>query len=736
MARRKCELGLWLACCLLGASGGVVPALLYAEIRAAADLTPEAVGKAIDAAKDGDIVQLPAGTAVWSKRGWHTGHSPKVKAITIQGAGIDKTIITVDKSKSGNTYFELEGVEGKPFRVTGITLDGSLHPDEASWGALMSISGTCKNFRIDHCKFKNFDVMLMINGGGDRDTYGLVDHCYFDGQLSHGGCLQPICYSGPGAPNYRKPLSLGTAQAMYFEDNEVNLRGAVATGDNPFIVAINAARVVIRHNKIVNAEIEIYGPGQRKHGCQTSEIYDNQFATVDGGRPGGFIFIAAGAAIVFNNTVTGATYDCRVIQLTNHRAFMEMPPWGKADGKNPLDGNQIPAGQVGAGYPCFGQVGWATNVDGVFKPSPCYAWNNTFNGAKALMAVGGNDPNQAAQIKEGRDFFNGKAPAEYYTSYVYPHPLQHGWEALMKCAAGFAGAKPKVHRGLPYAEPGSELQTLDVYAPAEGKNLPVVVWIHGGGWHRGDKSEMDKKPQAMVDKGFVFVSVNYRLFPAVTIKQIAGDVAKAIRWTRDHIREYGGDPSAIVVMGHSAGAQLAALVCIDDRYLKAEGIPLSAIKACVPVDGDSYDLPVQLKAVEEGPAASYTLHFGDPTKLKTLPTITILAKGKRAASIRIKFGDEALQRELSAVTHVAKGKNIPHFLVLHVADHPETTAQSQRLVKALGEAGVPATAYPAAGKNHTTINADLGLPDDGPTREILTFLGAVLNRQQSTGDSP
>jgi len=736
MARRKCELGLWLACCSLGASGGVVPAPLYAETRTAADLTPEAVGKAIDAAEDGDIVQLPAGTAVWSKRGWHTGHSPRVKAITIRGAGIDKTIITVDKSKSGNAYFELEGVEGKPFRVTGITLDGSLHPDEASWGALMSIGGTCKNFRIDHCKFKNSDVMLMIDGGGDRGTYGLVDHCCFDGRLSHGGCLQPICYSGPGAPNYRKPLTLGTAQAMYFEDNEVNLRGAVATGDNPFIVAINAARVVIRHNKIVNAEIEIYGPGQRKYGCQTSEIYDNQFATVDGGRPGGFIFIAAGAAIVFDNTVTGATYDCRVIQLTNHRAFMEMPPWGKADGKNPLDGNRIPAGQVGAGYPCFGQVGWATNVDGVFKPSPCYAWNNTFNGAKVLMAVGGNDPNQAAQIKEGRDFFNGKPPAEYYTPYVYPHPLQHGWEALMKCAAGFAGAKPKVHRGLPYAQPGSELQTLDVYAPAEGENLPVVVWIHGGGWHRGDKSEMDKKPQAMVDKGFVFVSVNYRLFPAVTIKQIAADVAKAIRWTREHIREYGGDPSAIVVMGHSAGAQLAALVCTDDRYLKAEGIPLSAIKACVPVDGDSYDLPMQLKAVEEGPAASYALAFGDPTKLKKLPTITILAKGKRAASIRIKFGDEALQKDLSAVTHVAKGKNIPPFLVLHVADHPETKAQSQRLVKALVEAGVPATAYPAAGKNHTTINADLGLPDDGPTREILTFLGDVLNRQQSAGGSP
>ena len=498
---------------------------------------------------------------------------------------------------------------------------------------------------------------------------------------------------------------------------------------------------MIRHNKIINTQLEIYRPGmsQGLYGSQSAEIYDNAFSAVglDNYRPQCFISIGAGVNIVFNNRVTGRTYNCRVIELRNERAWRDLPGFPKADGKIPSDGNQIPAGQLGAGYPCFGQVGWATNVDGIFKPSPCYAWNNTFNGTPLRMQVSrGADANEAATIKEGRDFFNEEPKPEYYKPFTYPHPLQHGWEALMKCAAGFAGAKPKVHRGLPYAELGSELQTLDVYAPAEGKNLPVVVWIHGGGWHRGDKSEMDKKPQAMVDKGFVFVSVNYRLFPAVTIKQIAADVAKAIRWTRDHIREYGGDPSAIVVMGHSAGAQLAALVCIDDRYLKAEGMPLSAIKACVPVDGDSYDLPMQLKAVEEGPVASYTLDFGDPAKLKKLSTITILAKGKRAASIRIKFGDEALQKDLSAVTHVAKGKNIPPFLVLHVADHPETKAQSQRLVKALVEAGIPATAYPAAGKNHTTINADLGLPDDGPTREILTFLGSVLNRQQSAGCSP
>ena len=131
-----------LALSLLVAVDGLLPKAVRAETRMAAALTPEAVGAAIDAANDGDTVLLPAGTAVWSKKSWNTGHSPMVKAITIQGAGIDQTIITVDKSKNGNTSFNLEGTEGKPFRVTGITLDGSLHPNEASWGALMmSVAG-------------------------------------------------------------------------------------------------------------------------------------------------------------------------------------------------------------------------------------------------------------------------------------------------------------------------------------------------------------------------------------------------------------------------------------------------------------------------------------------------------------------------------------------------------------------------------------------------------------------
>jgi arylformamidase len=103
-------------------------------------------------------------------------------------------------------------------------------------------------------------------------------------------------------------------------------------------------------------------------------------------------------------------------------------------------------------------------------------------------------------------------------------------------------------------------------------------------------------------------------------------------------------------------------------------------------------------------------------------------KDKRAESYRMTFGDDESQKDLSSITHVAKGKNIPPFLILHVADHPETKAQSQRLVKVLQDAGISAKAYPAEGKNHTTINNDMGLADDRPTREMFSFLSAVLKK--------
>src|SRR4051794_38135168 len=91
-----------------------------------------------------------------------------------------------------------------------------------------------------------------------------------------------------------------------------------------------------------------------------------------------------------------------------------------------------------------------------------------------------------------------------------------------------AGARARdVRRDVPYANPGHERQVLDVYSPPGAKGLPVVFWIHGGGWQAGDKKDVQVKPQAFTDRGFVFVSTNYRLLPNVDMGTLVRDVARA-----------------------------------------------------------------------------------------------------------------------------------------------------------------------------------------------------------------
>ncbi len=266
-----------------------------------------------------------------------------------------------------------------------------------------------------------------------------------------------------------------------------------------------------------------------------------------------------------------------------------------------------------------------------------------------------------------------------------------------------------VHRDIPYAEPAHERQVLDIYSPSDARDLPVVFWIHGGGWQTGDKSSVQNKPQAFVDKGFVFVSTNYRLLPGVDMGTIIGDTGKSIHWVHDHIAEYGGDPKRILVMGHSAGAQLAALICTDERYLKAEGLSFSILKGCVPVDGDTYDVPAIITTAE----TRRRVH-GQP---------------QAKYGHREKFGnDPAKHLDFSAVTHIARGKEIPPFLILYVDSHPDTTAQAERLGSVLAAAGIPAKLFGAKDSNHTRLNDDIGLPDNPATTALFEFVAEVLKR--------
>lgn len=155
------------------------------------------------------------------------------------------------------------------------------------------------------------------------------------------------------------------------------------------------------------------------------------------------------------------------------------------------------------------------------------------------------------------------------------------------------------------------------------------------------------------------------------------------------------------MLSRCSSAHLATLVCTDDRYLKAQGLPLSIIKGCVPVDTAAYDVPKQVESVGALRAKMYTSVFGI---------------------------DLASQKEVSPATHVSKGKNIPSFLLLHVADRPDSTAQSQAFAKRLQAAWVSATLVPAEGKTHGTINSDLGAPADKPTQAMWEFLQGALKQ--------
>lgn len=281
---------------------------------------------------------------------------------------------------------------------------------------------------------------------------------------------------------------------------------------------------------------------------------------------------------------------------------------------------------------------------------------------------------------------------------------------LLMCVANVAVAQ-KLTADVAYQENGHARHVLDIYAPeaqAE-KNLPVMFWIHGGGWQVGDKSDVALKPKVLTERGFVFVSTNYRLLPDVTMEELIGDIASSLAWVHENVSRYGGDPEAIFVGGHSAGAQLAALICTDDRYLKKHGLSFGILKGCIPVDGDTYDIPKIIATAEH----RQLLYGGE-----------MFTFGHRQ-----KFGNDPKKHvDFSAVTHVSNGKEIPPFLLLYFSGNPDTHAQAHRLESVLKEADVPVRAFGKSDSNHSQLNNDLGQPDDPATKELYKFLQPLVAR--------
>ena len=261
--------------------------------------------------------------------------------------------------------------------------------------------------------------------------------------------------------------------------------------------------------------------------------------------------------------------------------------------------------------------------------------------------------------------------------------------------------------------PGSEtiaygsdpLQVLDIWRAKGAKGpAPLIVYVHGGGWKRGSKDNATGrfKPVHYPGQGYAFASINYRLVPAATVEQQAADVAGAVKALVDRAATLGIDRRQIVLMGHSAGAHLVALVGTDERYLKGAGLSFADIAGVIPNDGAAYDVPAQMK---DGP----------PIMQKTYAQA---------------FGtDPARQKALSPTAHAA-APNAPDFLLLYV-QRPDGVRQAKALGSALTAGGsrVEHGSFPGEGlKGHAEINRSLGDPAYAATATVDAWLKRVFGR--------
>ncbi|HET8561424.1 MAG TPA: alpha/beta hydrolase [Marmoricola sp.] len=250
-----------------------------------------------------------------------------------------------------------------------------------------------------------------------------------------------------------------------------------------------------------------------------------------------------------------------------------------------------------------------------------------------------------------------------------------GWREWVR---PFRMANPDVEvlRDIPYTEGGRRAR-LDIYRPrgVDVTDAPVLVQVHGGGWTIGTKEQQGLiLMNRMAARGWVCVAMNYRLAPKHPFPAQIIDVKKAIAWTREHIGEYGGDPSYLVITGGSAGGHLAALAALtpgDPAYQPGFEDADTSVAGCVPFYG-VYDMA---GLTGERHAEQMRDHFLGPRIFRKDP---------------VEHRDEFV-----AASPLARvNADAPDFLVLHGAnDTLVDVGQARAFVAALREASKATVTY-------------------------------------------
>lgn len=266
----------------------------------------------------------------------------------------------------------------------------------------------------------------------------------------------------------------------------------------------------------------------------------------------------------------------------------------------------------------------------------------------------------------------------------------------------------KVRRILDVAYHTGERHKLNLTLPETDKPFPTVMWIHAGAWSFGGREQDTALGVRLAERGIGVAAISHRLSSGSWYDPNASkegvqhpahieDAAQAFAWLRANIRKHGGDPELLFVAGHSSGAQLAALLAMDPRWLKAHDIPLSAVRGAIPVGG-CYDLP------------KYHAH---------------LSKGSNPefadAHLRMIFGPESEWPAASPATYV-KDSKVP---ILVITENVPGFRDYAEDFKAVVPAGAPIEFYSANERTHQNITAMMSRKtDDAPRDKMIDFIRA------------
>lgn len=228
------------------------------------------------------------------------------------------------------------------------------------------------------------------------------------------------------------------------------------------------------------------------------------------------------------------------------------------------------------------------------------------------------------------------------------------------------GGSGLVAEGVAYGE--HPRQRMDVYAPegAAGASLPIVVFFYGGSWDSGRREDYRFAARAIAARGFVTVVPDYRLYPEVRFPAFIEDGARAVAAVRREARGWGGDPDRIALSGHSAGAYIAAMLAVDERWLRDAGVPRGSIRALAGLSGPYDFYPFDVAASQRT--------FGEAPDPRATQPVNLAGAGDPPAFLATGTDDETVRpRNSLRLAEKLRAAGVPVELKQYDAlDHTDT----------------------------------------------------------------